>query len=172
MNKLNLEEKKQLVFDLGIEIFDYLTALPQDVRPDPEGRVGIAILLRILSTRELLEVFIKNPSPFARFLAAEKSARTEAHAHKTSQDSEDIPNLKFAGCIGFYLESTNEELHVSISGFKGGPEDAVVAIIIASRVVGVSVDAIIDDIKKDGGTLPEEIFQEGHFLNVLLNKYR
>lgn len=172
MNVFHLEEKEKLVLDLGNEIFDYLTGLPQAIRPDPEGRVGIWILLRILGTRELLDVIVKNPLPFARFLAAEKSARTEVHAHKTSQDSEDIPNLKFAGCVGFYLEQTCEELHVSISGFKGGPEDAAVAIIITSRVVGVSIDDVIEDIKKDGGTLPDEIFQQGHFLNSLLNKYR
>lgn len=172
MNTFDVQEKEKLVSALGNEIFDYLTSLPQDIRPDPEGRVGIWILLRILGTRELLDVIVKNPLPFARFLAAEKSTRTEVYAHKTSQDSEDIQNLKFAGCVGFFLELTGEELHVSISGFKGGPEDAAVAIIITSRVVGQSIDAVIDDIKKDGGTLPDEIFQQGHFLNNLLNKYR
>jgi hypothetical protein len=169
---IDFEEKKQEMIALGTELFNYLTTLPQDIRPDTEKRLGIAILLRIPCIRQLLEIHIGTVSSMISFMAAEKTVRTETNADKTSQDSEDIPNLKFGGCVTIYLEENNQDLHMSISGLKGGPEDASCALIMIARAADVSIQWVIDDIQQDGGKLPEEIFQEGHYLKELLDSYR
>lgn len=170
MTEINLDEKQEFILDLGTKIFVYLTGLPQEIRPDVQERPGIQILLRILRTRNIAIVPVGKPVPMAQFLASEKTLRTEFNADKTSQDSEDIENLQFGGCISNYFGTG--EIHSSISGLKGGCEDAAAAIIVLSRVTEVSIDAVIDEIKEDGGILPEQIFEEGHYLKTLLDMYR
>ncbi|MCX6823531.1 MAG: hypothetical protein NT085_00180, partial [candidate division SR1 bacterium] len=101
---------------------------------------------------------------------AEKSVRTETHAHKTSQDSEDIPKLKFAGCVSIFIG--DEEVHASVSGLKGGAEDTVAAIIALSAAVDVPINSIIEEIQRDCGALPKEIFQKDHYLYQLLEEYK
>lgn len=169
MKTINLEEKIGLISEIGTELFNYLTSIPQEIRPDTTKRPGIQILARILSKREIVEVPIYAPLPMTRFFVAEKSVRTESLGHKTSQDSEDVQRLKFAGCVSRYIGG--DELHVSVSGLSA-VEDTTVAIIVLSRVVGVSIDAVIIEIQEDGGKLPKEIFQEGHYLQQLLQRYR
>lgn len=170
MININLEEKQDLISHLGTEIFVYLTSLPQEIRPDTQERPGIQILLRVLKTRNIAIVPIGNPVPMAQFLASEKSVRTERNTDKTSQDSENKENLEFGGCVSNYLD--DGEIHSSVSGLKGGCEDTATAIIVLAGVTEVSVDAVIDEIKQDCGALPDEIFQEGHYLKILLDKYR
>ena len=168
---VNFINKTKIVSKIGTAVFEHLRRIPQDIRPDDATkRPGMEILLRVINTRELLSVPIYDPVPFAKFLAAEKSVRTEIHAHKTSQDSEDIPNLKFAGCVSIYIG--DEEIHASISGLKGGAEDAVAAIIVLSAAVDVSIDDIISEIERDGGALPKEMFQHDHYLYLLLEEYK
>jgi len=168
---VNFINKTKIVSKIGTAVFEHLRRIPQDIRPDDATkRPGMEILLRVINTRELLSVPIYDPVPFAKFLAAEKSVRTEIHAHKTSQDSEDIPKLKFAGCVSIFIG--DEEVHASVSGLKGGPEDTVAAIIALSAAVDISVDSIIKEIQRDCGALPKEIFQQDHYLHQLLEEYK
>ena len=168
---VNFNNKDKIISEIGTQIFDYLTSISQDIRPDNANeRPGMATLLRVINTRTHLDVPIYNPLPFAKFLAAEKTVRTECHAHKTSQDSEDIPNLKFAGCVSIYVG--DEEVHASVSGLKGGAEDVTAAIILLSTALDVPIDEIISEIQEDGGALPTEIFQKDHYLYQLLEEYK
>jgi len=166
---INVESKRGVILYLGNKLFNYLTTLPKDIRPDKTPRTGIEIFVRVLGTRNQISFSVKKPSKDAKIFAIEKSVRTESHAHKTSLDSEDVKNMKFGGCISFYLD--NEELHVSTSGLTA-EEDTVVSIIILAKITGVSIDEILDEIKRDGGKLPEELFKQGHYLDDLLNRYR
>ena len=167
--KFNVEQQRKKISYIGNKLFDQLISLPQEIRPDKNPPTGIEIFVKIVGTRNQMTVSIKKPSKDAKIFAIEKSVRTEIHAHKTSQDSEDVEHMKFAGCVSFYLDK--EELHVSTSGLEA-EEDTLVSIIVLSRITGVSIDEIIEEIKRDCGALPKEIFQHGHYLDVMLNDYR
>lgn len=167
---IDFEEKEQEMIALGTELFNYLITLPQSIRPDTQERLGLAGLLLVPCTTQVVEISIGTVLPLLRYTAAEKTVRTEIYAEKTSQDSEDINNRKFAGCVSIYLNG--QDIHCSISGLKGGAEDATVAIIMLSRAAEVSIEWVLDDIRQDSGKLPEEIFQEGHYLKNLLDMYR
>lgn len=167
--KINVESKSRAITYLGNKLFVYITTLPKDIRPDKTQRTGVQLFMRVLGTRNQSSVSVKKPSKDAKIFAIEKSVRTETHAHKTSLDSEDVENMKFGGCIGFYIG--DEEFHVSCSGLTA-QEDTVISIIILSQIAGVFINDILDEIIRDGGKLPDEIFQEGHYLKELLDMYR
>jgi hypothetical protein len=166
---INVESHRRAIVYLGNKLFTYVTTLPKDIRPDKKHRTGIEILVRILGTRNQISFSIKKPSKDAKFFAIEKSVRSESHAHKTSLDSEEVKYMRFGGCVSLSLE--DEVLHVSTSGLTA-EEDTVISIIILAKISGVSIDEILDEIKRDGGKLPDELFKEGHYLDDLLNRYR
>ncbi|MEI8007924.1 MAG: hypothetical protein WCI00_00250 [bacterium] len=166
---VNFNEQRKFIETLGNQLFDYITGLPKDIRPDDKERTGIQILGRVLRSRNLVMVPIKEPSEAARFFAVEKSVRTESNSDKTSGDSEDVDSLHYQGCVSIYID--DNEIHVSVSGLKA-EEDVTVGIIILSGVTDISIAKIIKQIRKDGGVLPKQIFKKGHYLYELLQKYR
>jgi hypothetical protein len=176
MTTINLSEKKELIQNLGKELFDRITNLPQEIRSDEKARTGIQIVAREEGTRNIVMVSIYEPSEAARFFAVEKTVRTECKEQLTSQDSEDPEFMQFAGSIIYICEDSDERFHTSVSGLKA-EEDVLVSIIILSRIIEKSSKEIIKKIKdwKMGrisvGNLPNQLFDENHYLNTILNEY-
>lgn len=115
MNQFNFSEKRELIQKLGKELFDRITNLPQEIRPDDKPRTGIQIVARELETRNIVMESIYEPSEAARFFAVEKSVRTECYKHVTSRQSKNPENMKFAGNVG---HSSFTQIHVSVSDSK------------------------------------------------------
>ncbi|MCX6823539.1 MAG: hypothetical protein NT085_00220, partial [candidate division SR1 bacterium] len=64
---VNFINKTKIVSKVGTAVFERLRRIPQDIRPDDATkRPGMEILLRVINTRELLNVSIYEPSPFAK----------------------------------------------------------------------------------------------------------
>ena len=173
MKTINLKEKKAELQNLGIEIFDYITGLSKDIRPDEQARTGIQILMRDpnRASENLINFSVYNPSDRAQYFVCEKSIRTEMNGDATSQDSEDEKRRQFRGCVTLSLPEEGIILHCSISGLFGS-EDATAGIIMLSRAAETSIDDVIHNIMRRDGDLPNEIFQQGHYLRALLDKYK
>lgn len=175
MQSIDVENKRQLVKDFGLRLFEQITALPKDIRPDDKVRTGIQIVVRVPNTRNLVMVSVKKPSELAKFFAVEKTVRTEVNIETTSQDSQDVKELRYAGCVS--IETVGKDnlkkdlVHVSVSGLQA-EEDVLIAIIILSRVVNASVDEVIQEIIAYGGALPRQLSKKRHYLKKLLDEYR
>ena len=169
MAQIDLAKKKMLIHLIGTQIFDYLTSLPKDIRPDKKDRTGIRILVRVPGTRNMLGISIHRPSEAAKIFAIEKSVRTDLYDDITSQDSEDEDVMKFRGCVS--MRVNHEVFHSSVSGLLGS-EDVMIAIIIIAITTNHTVSQVIINIKQRGGKLPQELFKEGHYLHALLNEYQ
>ncbi len=174
MNKINLAEKRELIQNLGKELFDRITNLPEEVRYDDKPRTGIQIVARELGTRNLVMESIYEPSEAARFFAVEKTVRTECYRDITSQDSEDPEFLRFPGNVSYFKHDDREnKFHVAVSGLKA-EEDVLIGLIILSRIIKKEVYEIISifDHCLRGGSLPDQLFDERHYLNSLLKEYK
>lgn len=179
MNEINLSEKRELIQKIGKELFDRITNLPKEVRPDNTPRTGIQIVARELCTRNLVMESIYEPSEAARFFAVEKTVRTQCLVHVTSQDSEDPECMQFAGSVSYYNEDDCKEFHVSVSGLKA-EEDVTIAIIILSQILEKTIDEVIKNIGEAGtyqkaccgGHLPTQWADKNHYLNAVLNEYK
>lgn len=169
MIQINVVKKRMLIHLIGTQIFDYLTSLPKDIRPDNKERTGIRILVRVPGTRNIVGVSIHHPSEAARIFAIEKSVRTDLYDDITSQDSEDEESMKFRGCVS--MKINYEVFHSSVSGLVGS-EDVAIAIIVMAISTDHTVSQVIINIKNRGGKLPAEIFQPNHYLYKLLNEYQ
>lgn len=176
IQKIDLTEKRELIQRLGKELFDWITTLPKEIRPDDKVRTGIQIVAREIGTRNIVMVPIYEPSEAARFFAVEKTVRTECHGLVTSEDSEDPGCMQFKGNVSYVCKNDSREFHVSTSGLFG-EEDVLVSIIILSRIMGKSTKDIIKRIKELGwkeiyGKLPEQLFDKKHYINAILKEYK
>jgi hypothetical protein len=171
MKKLNLGNKKNDLHKLGMELFNYLTNLPQSVRVDKDPRTGIQVLLKNVdpTSDDLITFPVYLPSDRAQTFVHEKSFRTQLWGDATSQNSEDEKLRKFRGCITLSIDG--EIYHCSVSGLFGS-EDVAIAIILMAKATGVSVNDVIINIGARKGKLPEEFCEEGHYLAELLKRYR
>ena len=167
MAHINLHEDRDSIFEAGMDIFQYITGQPQEVRAkdDPPG---VNILFRIPGI-ESAHIPIYNPPIRIHDFTVEKSVRTEVLGNVTSQDSENEKKLRYRGCITFQM-ADGTIIHCSVSGFNG-TEDVTTAIIAMAIKVKVPVHEIIKNIQQRGGSLPEEIFQVDHYLKLLLDIY-
>ena len=171
MTKFDLAKKRNGFQKLGKELFDYLTGLPQSVRPEEKPRTGIQVLLKNPDPRseDLITFPVYNPSERAQYFVCEKSFRTELFGDATSQNSENEKLKKFRGCVTISLHGGI--LHCSVSGLFGS-EDVAIAIILIAKATGVSINDVMINIGARQGKLPEEFYQEGHYLAELLKKYK
>ena len=179
MEKTNLLSKQKELEALGKLLFRRITTISRDIRDDKK-RTGIRIIARVLRTDNRISIPVYTPSANADFYAVEKTVRTEEHSHITSQDSEAPQFFQFRGCVSYYCEETDEDIHVSVSGLMSN-EDVAVALILMAILLDISLDKVMTyiqdehDLMRNGetvGLLPEELFQEGHYLKVLLDEYR
>ncbi|MEI7557447.1 MAG: hypothetical protein WCJ45_00920 [bacterium] len=195
--KINLIKKKQHMYNLSVQVFNDITLLRREMAPaegDEENGypenvrskdlrppnvlpkdilsqgTGMCVNLRTLFKRDVMNFHIGMPSTLAKFYVDEKTVRTEMLGHRTSQESEDIDHNRFAGCVTYFID--DQEIHAAVAGLKNSNEDAAVAVILLAQAVDVPIDEIIDDIQSNGGQLPKEIFQKGHYLYELVEKYR
>lgn len=179
MEKTNVQTKAKKLEAMGKLLFRHITTISRDIRDDKK-RTGIRIIARVLRTDNRISIPVYAPSANADFYAVEKTVRTEEHSHITSQDSEVPEFFQFRGCISYYLEETGEDIHVSVSGLMSS-EDVAVALILMAILLDIPLDKVIKyiederDFMRNGetvGLLPEELFQEGHYLKALLDEYR
>ena len=169
MKEIKLFNNDRAIQQNGQFIFDRLTNLPLDVRPEVKERTGVNIMFRIQGLRENFHTPIALPSSAAHDFTVEKSVRTELMDDATSQDSENEEIFRYRGCITYELDG--RLIHCSVSGLFG-TEDVAIAIVSMATKVEVTIDDVIANIQRRGGKLPEEIFQEGHYLKNLLDIYR
>ncbi|AHB40991.1 TPA: hypothetical protein DIC40_02765 [Patescibacteria group bacterium] len=180
MELINLDIKRCLIHELGTELFDCIVGLPIEVRSDTNQRTGIQVVARETKTRNLVMVSVYNPSEAAHFFAIEKTVRTETYYSQTSQESANPSEMKFAGNVSF-VDSFGRVIHVSTSGLKA-EEDTFVSIVILARILEVSVNDVIQNIKKEAEVenterniddiLPSQFFDPNHYLYALLKEYR
>lgn len=169
---IDLKKKRKFIAELGLELFDYLTGLSEDIRTDNEERTGIQIFGKVAGTKNIVTVAVRDPSEETRIYAIEQAVRTECFMHKTSQDSEDIGRNQLAGSVSMYFDGKDidgEDIHLSVCGLKP-EENVVLAIILLAKILEVSIDEVIYDIQQDNGTLPDEIFQKDHYLKKLIKQ--
>jgi hypothetical protein len=173
MKTINLKDKRAELQKLGIEIFDHITGLSKEIRPDAQPRTGIQILMRDPDplVDNLINFRVYEPSDRAQYFVCEKSMRTELLGDATSQNSENEKMKKFRGCVTLVVPDTEIILHCSTSGLFGS-EDATSGIIMLSRAADVTIDYVISDILRRGGMLPNELSQKDHYLVSLLNRYK
>lgn len=179
METTNLQKKSKELEAMGKLLFRHITNISRDIREDKK-RTGIRIIARVLRTDNRISIPVYAPSANADFYAVEKTVRTEEHSHITSQDSEAPEFFQFRGCISYYLEETGENIHVSVSGLLPS-EDVAVALILMAILLDIPLSNVIKYIQDEHafmrngeavGLLPEELFQEGHYLKALLDEYR
>lgn len=180
MKEINFKDQRDLILWLGKELFEKITSLSKDIRPDEKERTGIRIIARQLRTRNLIMVSIYSPSEAAEFFAVEKSVRTETMNDPTSQVTQYPDDMQFAGCISYFIDPETE-YHVSCSGLTA-QEDTVISLIIMAMILNEPVSTVIDNIKSCGlnqqrlldlkELLPKEFFEEEHYLYKLLQEYK
>ena len=166
----NFERKRKRINDVLTGYFERVLRVDPKLRNDEKTRTGMLAFLRELGPgRNMMFEKIKDPSDATRWFVDEKSSRTETHGHASSQNSEDVKNDKYRGCIAYHIDG--KVIHSTISGMLGS-EDALAAVIQMSEHAEVTVDEVIDNVKAHDGQLPEEFFQEGHYLKEILDECR
>ena len=164
--KINLSEKRAEITAKGVELFDQIVNIPDEIRVDTtDKRTGIQIFMREVGTRNSVFISIYQPSENAQTFAVEKAVRSETLGHYSSQNSEDPYEMKFRGSVT--VDFATDKYQASVSGLKG-EEDVAVAVILLSLVVGLSVQYIIDKIVEKNGQLPNSFFDTRHYLNAIL----
>ncbi len=164
--KINLSEKRAEITAKGVELFDQIVSIPDEIRVDTtDKRTGIQIFMREVGTRNSVFISIHQPSENAQTFAVEKAVRSETLGHYSSQNSEDPYEMKFRGSVT--VDFAADKYQASVSGLKG-EEDVAVAVILLSLVVGLSVQYIIDKIVEKNGQLPDSFFDKRHYLNAIL----
>jgi hypothetical protein len=166
----NVEKKNWIILDTGTKVFDYLTGLSETIRPKGDDQPGVNIMFKIILTKSIVHVPIRNPKPLAHDFTIEKSVRTELLGNVTSQESENPTIFRYRGCISYRMPDT-AIIHCSVSGLFGS-EDVTIAIIAMAKKLNVTLDEVIANIRQRGGALPVECFQEGHYLKHTLDMYR
>lgn len=167
---IDLSKHLEIIHRAGINAFENIVNIPETRRKKGADEGGVNIMLRILRTKGMVHVPVKSPSALAHDYTVEKSVRTEIMEDVTSQDSEDPAIFHYRGCISYRLPD-GTIIHCSVSGLFG-TEDVTIAIIVMAKRLETSVYDVIENIKQRGGSLPEEIFQKGHYLNELLDIYQ
>jgi len=167
MEEKNLFGRRAQLVALATELFDYITGLPKEIRPDDKERTGIQIFLREVGTRNLVFASIHNPSEAAQSFSVEKAIRSEALQDFSSQNSEDPNSMRFRGSLSILFH--HSLMQSSTSGLTGD-EDTVVSLRLLSFVTNISSDFLIEHIIKNEGEIPECFFNPKHYLYELIHK--
>lgn len=163
---LNLNEKK-IPEKYGKELFDRITNLPKEVRPDAKESAGIYIYIGKPGSRNRTIVSIQKPSEDARISAIANATRSEILGYATSQNNEDPDKMRFRGSITVSLYG---KVQVSVAGLEHN-ENVAIAVIIASKRLVIHVQKVIKDIEINSGKLPKCFYDKEHYLYKLLGSY-
>ncbi len=167
----NIAASEATLRAIATEIFDSIAIIPTEVRGDSKKRTGICVLVGQPDSRNFVMFPIGEPPDVSRFFCAEKAARASVLGHYSSGNSRNPDHCRYAGCI--VILTPNEVdgkillLQCSISGLQEN-EDVAGSILVLSRFLGVDTKTICQWMQCNGGVLPVELFQEGHYLNRLL----
>ncbi len=154
------------------EVYARITGFPSEVRNDTKKRTGIWVLVGEPDSRNFVKFKVSRPSDAANHFCSEKAVRSSGRGEASSTNSRDPHRSRFSGSITVEVlicQSENEymDLQCSISGLME-PEDTAGAIMILAELLCVSCQEICENVHDQGGELPEEITQNGHYLNDLL----
>lgn len=151
---------------LANSLFNEITNLSKEIRPDDKERTGVQIMIREIGTRNLMFQSIQKPSEAAQFFSVEKAVRSATLGHAASQNSEDPDKMQFAGSVTITLPD-GTQYQASISGLKA-PEDVGIAIVLLSYAVQWSVAAVIQNIKDHNGMLPDFLSDQKHYMRKVM----
>jgi len=147
------------------ELFDKITHLPKEIRPDNKERTGIQIYLREVGTRNSVFASIYEPSEQAQIFSVEKAIRSETLGDYSSQNSEDPDYMKFRGSLSILFNKSR--IQASCSGLSGD-EDTAISLLLLSFLTQLSVDSLIKHVLVQGGMIPECFFDRNHYLYKLI----
>lgn len=157
---INLNEKRNEVFEIASELFEKFTNMPKTVRTDEKERTGVQVVVWEPGTRNLIMVSVGEPSEAARFLAVEKAVRANAYADGTSSESEVASLNRFAGALSIFWDfgetekgQGRSEIFASTSGLKS-EEDVAISIAVLAKITGKKFSEICDIIFHCDGQLP------------------
>lgn len=170
LEMINLNEKRQDIITVAIELFEKFVNMPKDVRPDDKERTGIQILVWEPGTRNLVLDSVREPSEAARFFAIEKAVRSHVLSDMSSGNSAHPPTMQFAGSVGVFLddilgiEYEGRILRASISGLTA-EEDAAISVAIIAKITEKSFSEICDLVFVFNGDLPDWYYEKhkGYF---------
>lgn len=167
MKEKDLIGRRAQLVALATELFDYLTGLPKEIRPDDKERTGIQIFLREVGTRNSVFASIYQPSEQAQSFSAEKAVRSETLGDFSSQNSEDPKKMKFRGSLSILFHGSI--FQSSTSGLTGD-EDSVISLRNLSLFTGLPSDFIIGHIIRNNGEVPDCFSDKNHYLYDLIHK--
>ena len=166
MKAKSLVEQRIQIISLAASLFNKITSLPKEVRADDKERKGIQIFMRRIGTRDLIFASVYEPSEAAQFFSVEKAVRSEILEDYASQNSENPNQMRFAGSITVDCFE-DASIQSSVSGLKP-EEDVLISIVLMAFVLNEPVHYVVQSLLVYGGKLPECFFEEGHYLNKIL----
>ena len=129
-------------------LFQLITDLPSNIRPDEKERTGIKIFVREVGTRNLMLGSVGHPSEAAQFFATEKAVRSETLGHFSSQNSEDPGQMKFAGSVTVSFRGAKYQ--ASVSGLKA-EEDVFIAVSLLASLLNTHASNIVTNVVENHG---------------------
>jgi len=161
MEPKDLIGRKAQFIELATKLFDEITKLPKEIRPDDKERTGIQIFLREVGTRNSVFASIYQPSEQAQSFSVEKPVRSETLGDFSSQNSEAPEFMKFRGSLTILFHKGR--IQASCSGLTGD-EDAAVSLRLLKFLTQLPTDFLIEHILRNGGMLPKCFFDRNHYL--------
>lgn len=172
MNRIDLNSRRQEIIALAEQLFNEITSLPPEIRPDEKPRTGIAVLVIDPNDQNNMLYFtIGEPSERARYLAVKKAVSSFIYSDVSSKNKENPLYLDFPGSLTFIDEGVGDfdiwTCQASVSGLKG-EEDVAISTMILADIFQLTPRDVLINIKKNFGQLPKEFSQEGHYLRKIL----
>ena len=157
---IDLNSKRQEIFDTALKLFEKFVSMPQSLRPDDKERTGIQVVAWQPDSRNLVLSSIKTPSEAAQFFAIEKAVRSATKNHVSSENSANFSIMRFPGSVSVWLDELLESgfggdaaITVSTSGLKA-EEDVAISVAILAKITGKSFVDVCNNIILFGGILP------------------
>lgn len=170
MNKIIFEDEKEKIHLIATRCFDYITSLPEGVRPKDKIRTGIQIYLEEMDTDNILLFSVYQPSERAKVFAIKKVLCMELLGDASSQNSENPEKRFFRGGLRYVVNGFR--VRIGISGLFGD-EDVATALTILAYLFKTSPGSIHGHIMSCNGKMPDGLFED-HYLSSMftLKKFR
>lgn len=166
--KIDLSKMYLAIAEAGVQFFNAIKSLDQDVRPDDRERTGVQIFLCEPGTRNFVLVPVCKPSDAATFFAIEKAVRSSMLGDYASENSQNEEEFKFSGCVMIETES-GQKIQASMSGLKSF-EDVGGSMYVLCRILKLSLGDVWGSIRQKGGRLPTAVSNPNHYLCKILTE--
>jgi len=166
LKKIDLKEKRAMLFELAGVWFQIFMSAPPEARGDTKIRTGVQILIWEPGTRNLVFGSVGAPSEAAQVLCVEKAVRSHLKKATTSGDCANESKLQFPGSVT--VNYNGQILQASCSGLLS-EEDVALDIMNLSYILNLPPIKVCKNIRYCEGTLPACFDNEEHWFYPFVN---